>query len=54
MSTLKTVTNSNLTATTLSENTRGQVVIDKSSALTRLNYFDGKFFPNFSVSEGNL
>ena len=43
MRTLKTVTNSKLKATALSENTLGQVVIDKSSALTRLNYFDGKF-----------
>jgi hypothetical protein len=56
MSTLKAVTNSNLTATTLSEDTQGKVVIDKSSTLTRLNYFDGKFLraPDLQLEQAAL
>jgi hypothetical protein len=56
MSTLTAVTNSSLTATTLSEDTQGKVVIDKSSSLTRLNYFDGKFLraPDLQLEQAAL
>lgn len=56
MSILTTKRNSNLTTATLSETTQGQVVIDKSSPLTRLNYFDGKFLraPDLQLEQAAL